>query len=73
MKLAQHRQQLRGSSTAELERMIKEEQRNLFMSRKDSATKQLDNPMRISQVRKNIARIRTLLRERELESAKGKD
>lgn len=71
MRLAQHRQQLRQSSTPELERMLQEERRNLFMSRRDSATKQLENPNRIGQIRKNIARILTVLRERELESAKG--
>lgn len=73
MRLAQHRQQLRQSSTVELERMLLDEEKNLFMSRRDSATKQLDNPMRIRQIRKNVARIRTILRERELESAKGKE
>ena len=71
MRLAQHRQQLRQSSTSELERMLLEERKNLFMSRRDSATKQLENPMRIRQIRKNIARILTVARERELESAKG--
>jgi large subunit ribosomal protein L29 len=53
--------------------MLLDEEKNLFMSRRDSATKQLDNPMRIRQIRKNVARIRTILRERELESAKGKE
>lgn len=71
MKLAQHRDQIRQSSQAELERMLQEERKNLFMCRRDSATKQLENPMRIRQIRKNIARILTVMRERELESAKG--
>ena len=72
MRLAQYRQQLRQSSTAELERMLNEERKNLFMACRDSATKQLENPRRIRQVRKNIARILTLLRERELGSAEAK-
>lgn len=73
MKLAQYRQQLRQSSTAELRRMVEEERKNLFMSRRDSATRQLENPRKIRQIRKNIARILTILRERELESAGAKE
>ena len=72
MKLAQHREQLRQSSVPELERMLQDERKNLFMGRRDSATKQLENPRRIRQIRKNIARILTVLTEREMESAKGK-
>lgn len=71
MRLAQHRQQLRQSATAELERMLQEERKNLFMSRRDSATKQLENPRKIRQIRKNIARILTIVREREIGSAEG--
>ena len=72
MKRAQHRDQLRQSSDAELERMLREERKNLFMTRRDSATKQLENPMRIQEIRKNIARILTIMRERELEAEKGR-
>jgi large subunit ribosomal protein L29 len=72
MKLVQLRQQLRDSTVAELEHMLQEERKNLFMSRRDYASKQLENPMKISQSRKNIARILTVLRSRELESVKGK-
>lgn len=72
MRLAQHREQLRQSSVPELERMLQEERKNLFMGRRDAATKQLENPKKIRQVRKNIARILTIITEREMESAKGK-
>ena len=51
--------------------MLGEERKNLFMSRRDSATKQLENPKKIRQIRKNIARILTTMRSREIESAKG--
>ena len=71
MKLEQYRKKLRQSSVSELEQLLGEERKNLFMGRRDSATKQLENPMKIQQARKNIARILTLMRERELESAKG--
>lgn len=71
MKLAQYRKQIRQSSTAELQRMLEEERKNLFISRRDSATKQLENPRRIREIRKNIARILTILTERELETAEA--
>jgi large subunit ribosomal protein L29 len=51
--------------------MLQEERKNLFMARRDSATKQLENPRRMRQVRKNIARILTFIRQKEVESAKG--
>jgi large subunit ribosomal protein L29 len=71
MKLAQFREKLQQSTEAELLQMIQDERKNLFMARRDSATKQLENPRKLMQSRKNIARILTVLRARELESAKG--
>jgi len=72
MKLAQSREHLRQSPTVELQHALEEERKSLFMTKRDSATKQIENPKRISAIRKNIARILTLLRERELESAEAK-
>lgn len=72
MKLAQSREHLRQSPTVELQRALEEERKTLFMTKRDSATKQIENPKRIGAIRKNIARILTLLRERELESAEAK-
>lgn len=72
MKRAQYREQLRQSSDAELQRMLQEERKNLFMSQRDVATKQLENPHRIREIRKNIARILTIMRERELKAGKGR-
>lgn len=71
MKQAQYREKLRESSPAELEQMLADERKSLFMSNRDSATKQIENPKKIMQSRKNIARILTVQRERELASAKG--
>ncbi|MHB0912290.1 MAG: 50S ribosomal protein L29 [Armatimonadota bacterium] len=70
MKLAKHREQLHQSTVAELDRMLAEERKNLFITRRDSATKQLENPMKIRESRKNIARILTILRQKELEGTK---
>jgi len=72
MKLSQSRDHLRQSSDAELKHALDEERKNLFMSRRDSVTRQLENTKKIRQVRKNIARILTLMREREIESAEAK-
>lgn len=43
----------------------------LFNLRFQLATRQLDNPMRIREVRKSIARIKTILRQRELAAEKA--
>ena len=71
MKVAQHREKLREASDAELERLLQEERKNLFIARRESAMKQLENPKRISDSRKKIARILTIMREKELSAAKG--
>lgn len=71
MKRDQYKEKLRNASDSEIEVMLQDERKTLFMARRDSATKQLENPRQIMHARKNIAIILTLLRERELESAKG--
>ena len=43
----------------------------LFNLRFQLATRQLDNPMRIKDVRKSIARVKTVLRQRELAAQKA--
>ena len=58
---------VREMSTAELEKELLEMKGELFKLRFQLATNRLENPMRISQVRKDIARIKTILRERELQ------
>ena len=52
--------------------MLQDERKNLFMSRRDSATKQLENPRKIREIRKRIARILTYMRQRELSSEEAK-
>lgn len=53
-------------TTAEIEQKLSTLKEELFNLRFQSATGQLDNPGRIRQVRKDIARAKTVLREREL-------
>ena len=58
--------QLRDVDVDELEAKLAEAKEELFNLRFQLVTGQLDNPMRIKQVRKQVARILTLIREHEL-------
>jgi large subunit ribosomal protein L29 len=51
--------------------MLQEERKTLFKLRHDASAKQLDNPRRIREARKTIARILTIKREREIAKEKG--
>ncbi|MFC4075406.1 50S ribosomal protein L29 [Salinithrix halophila] len=53
-------------TTAEIEQKLTSLKEELFNLRFQAATGQLDNPARIRQVRKDIARAKTVMREREL-------
>jgi large subunit ribosomal protein L29 len=53
-------------SSPELEKELSELKSELFKLRFSLATNGLDNPLRIREVRKEIARIKTILRQREL-------
>ncbi|MDO8683606.1 MAG: 50S ribosomal protein L29 [Armatimonadota bacterium] len=71
MRLTEKRRQVKESNERELEQMIKDERKALFTLRHDMSAKQLDNPRRIREARKNIARVLTILREREIAEQKG--
>ena len=58
--------ELRELSNADLEAKLRESKEELFNLRFQLATGQLDNNRRLGVVRKDIARIYTVLREREL-------
>ncbi|CAM3883979.1 50S ribosomal protein L29 [Alicyclobacillus pomorum] len=58
--------ELRGLTTEEIESRIDQLKDELFNLRFQLATGQLENPMRIRQVRKDIARAKTILKQREL-------
>jgi large subunit ribosomal protein L29 len=58
---------LRDLGDADLVERLDSSKEELFNLRFQLATGQLDNPMRIGEVRHEIARILTILRERELE------
>ena len=58
--------EIRKLSAAELEAKLMDLKKNLFTLRMQHATNQLDNPMQIAIVKKDIARIKTIIREKEL-------
>jgi large subunit ribosomal protein L29 len=58
--------ELRNLTTAEIEQNINSLKEELFNLRFQLATGQLENTARIKQVRKDIARAKTILRQREL-------
>ncbi len=55
-------------SSQELEKELGELKTELFKLRFSLATNGLDNPMKIKEVKKDIARVNTVLRKRELEA-----
>ena len=63
--------ELREFNEIELEHRLYEAKEELFNLRFQNATGQLDNSARLGQVRKDIARVETLLREREIAAAEA--
>lgn len=58
-------------SSEDLQAKLKEARAELFNLRFQMATGQLDNTARIKQVKKDIARIQTEMRDRELKAAQA--
>jgi large subunit ribosomal protein L29 len=63
--------EVREMTADELKNKLTGLKEELFNLRFQVATGQLDNPMRIRDVRKNIARIMTVMRENQLKTGKG--
>ena len=57
--------EVRGLSVEKLQEKLQELKKDLFMLRMQHATNQLDNPLQIAAVKKDIARIKTIIREKE--------
>ncbi|HZJ50665.1 MAG TPA: 50S ribosomal protein L29 [Actinomycetota bacterium] len=64
--------ELRELSIEEIEQALAETGEELFNLRFQHATGQLENYRRLRQLRRDVARIKTILRERELEDAGAK-
>ena len=58
--------EVRTMSAAELENKLKDLEKDLFNLRLQHATNQLDNPIRIAEVKKDLARVKTIIREQQL-------
>ena len=56
--------ELKNLSVEELTAKLGELKKDLFMLRMQHATNQLDNPMQISATKKDIARVKTIIREK---------
>ena len=59
--------EIRKLSTEEINKKIAETKEELFNLRMKQATGSLENPSRIRELRKTVARLKTILREREIE------
>ncbi len=59
-------EELREKTGQELQKELDELKQELFKLRFQLATNQLSNPMRLKIVKRDIARVKTVLREREL-------
>ncbi len=58
--------EIRNMSVEELDKKLTELKKDLFMLRMQHATNHLDNPIKISNVRRDIARVKTVLREKQI-------
>ena len=64
MKMKDYREDLQAKTTEELQAQLVDAKKELFNLRFQNATNQLDNTSRIKEVRKNIARIQTIITEK---------
>ncbi|MCI5688534.1 50S ribosomal protein L29 [Anaerovoracaceae bacterium 41-7] len=67
MELKKMREMTEIELAAELEKMKKE----LFNLRFQHVTGQLENPVKMREVKRNIARVKTIIREKELEKVQA--
>ena len=58
--------EIRKMSAAELESKLGDLKKDLFQLRLQRATNQLDNPVKIAEVKRDIARVKTIIREQQL-------
>ena len=61
-------QEIRDLSAEELVVKLGDLKKDLFNLRLQHATNQLDNPIKIADVKRDIARVKTIIRERDLSS-----
>ena len=62
--------EIRKMSEAELNEKLASLKKDLFFLRMQHATNQLDNPLKIAEVKRDIARVKTIIREQQIAAAK---
>ncbi len=62
--------EIRKMSQAELSEKLVSLKKDLFFLRMQHATNQLDNPVKIAEVKRDIARVKTIIREQQTAAAK---
>ena len=62
--------EIRKMSLAELDEKLVSLKKDLFFLRMQHATNQLDNPVKIAEVKRDIARVKTIIREQQTAAAK---
>ena len=58
--------EIRKMSAAELEEKLTGLKKDLFFLRMQHATNQLDNPVKIAEIKRDIARVKTIIREQQI-------
>ena len=58
--------EIRNLSADELSAKLTDLKKDLFMLRMQHATNQLDNPLKLAEVKRDIARVKTIIREQQL-------
>ena len=62
--------EIRKMSAAELNEKLVSLKKDLFFLRMQHATNQLDNPIKIAEVKRDIARVKTIIREQQTAASK---
>ena len=62
--------ELKEKETGHLKHELLEQQKHLFELRSQSVTEKLEDPSQLKKTRKEIARMKTILRQRELDAAR---
>ncbi len=62
---AKELEKTKALSVEDLQKKLQDLKKDLFMLRMQHATNQLDNPMQIAAVKKDIAQIKTIIRQKQ--------
>lgn len=71
MRQSEFGKKVKEAGEVELEGLLKQERESLYKMRQQIALKQLDNPHAITNARKNVARVLTEIRVREIKAGKS--